>query len=43
MVKATIVLSGYEELTRNPVADTGYFTINFGDIWDNPAVMGGNK
>ena len=38
MVKATIILTGYEELTRNPVVDTGYMTINFGDYYDNPAV-----
>jgi len=40
MVKATVVLQGYEELTHNPIADTGFFTIDFGDYWDNPALMG---
>lgn len=40
MVKATLIINGYEELTRNPIVDTGYFTINFGDYWDNPREIG---
>jgi len=40
MTKATVVILGYEELTHNPVADTGYFTIDFGDYWDNPIISG---
>lgn len=38
MVKATVVLSGYEELTHNPVCDSGYLTINFADYYDNPVL-----
>lgn len=40
MIKATVVISGYEELTRNPIADTGYFTINTADYYDNPLIFG---
>jgi hypothetical protein len=40
MVKATVIVSGYEELTRNVIADTGMFTINFADSYDDPFNFG---
>jgi hypothetical protein len=40
MIKATVIISGYEELTRNPIADTGYFTINTSDYYDDPLIFG---
>jgi len=40
MIKATVIISGYEELTRNTIADTGYFTINTADYYDDPSIFG---
>lgn len=39
-IKATVIVNGYEELTQNPVSDTGAFTINFADYYDDPFVFG---
>jgi hypothetical protein len=41
MVKGTLILSGYEELTRDAISDTSQFTIDFGDYYDDPRVFGG--
>lgn len=40
VVKATVIINGYEELTRNAVVDTGYLTINFADYYDNVVSVG---
>jgi len=40
MLKATVILSGYEELTRNSITDTSYFTVDIGDYYDDPMVVG---
>jgi hypothetical protein len=40
MLKATVILSGYEELTRDPITDTSYFTVDIGDYYDDPMVVG---
>lgn len=39
-LKATVILSGYEELTRSPVSDTGFFTIDIADYPIIPLVFG---
>jgi hypothetical protein len=38
--KATLSVSGYEELTRNAIADTGFFTIDIRDSYDDPFKFG---
>lgn len=40
MLKATLVLNGYEELTRESVTDTSFFTIDIADFYDDPIEMG---
>ncbi|MBS4016067.1 MAG: hypothetical protein KGZ86_06515 [Candidatus Latescibacteria bacterium] len=40
VLKATLILSGYEELTREPVVDTAFFTIDIGDYYDDPFRFG---
>ncbi|MEO0075249.1 MAG: hypothetical protein ABIK31_03980 [candidate division WOR-3 bacterium] len=36
VLKATLILSGYEELTQEPITDTAYFSINISDSYDDP-------
>lgn len=40
MVKANIILEGKEELNGNVVVDTGAFTIDFADYYDDPIKVG---
>lgn len=40
MLKATLVLNGYEELTRESVTDTAFFTIDIADYIDDPTRLG---
>jgi hypothetical protein len=40
VLKATLIMSGYEELTQEPVTDTAYFTIDIGDYYDDPFHVG---
>lgn len=35
-IRANVILSGYEELTRNPISDTASFTVDFADLYDDP-------
>jgi hypothetical protein len=39
LMTAKIILSGVEELNGNPVEDTGAFTIDFGDYYDDPRFL----
>lgn len=40
VLKATLILNGYEELTRESVTDTAFFTIDIADYYDDPIEQG---
>jgi hypothetical protein len=39
-LKATVIVNGYEELTHHTISDTGAFTIDIADYWDDPFTFG---
>ncbi|MEO0072144.1 MAG: hypothetical protein ABIK10_01710 [candidate division WOR-3 bacterium] len=39
-LRATLIVTGYEELTRESLTDTAYFMINFRDAYDDPTRLG---
>lgn len=42
-LKATVILNGYEELTKTALSDTGQLDIDIADYWDDPRTIGGVK
>jgi hypothetical protein len=40
VLKATLVVNGYEELTKETITDTATFTIDIGDYYDDPTRIG---
>ncbi|MCS7258801.1 MAG: hypothetical protein NZ601_05525 [candidate division WOR-3 bacterium] len=39
-LKATLIVNGYEEVTREPLTDTAFFMVNIRDSYDDPTQIG---